>query len=216
LDITWLGHSCFRVRSKDATVVMDPYNKIQGLELGRPRAEIVTISHDHPGHNNVDGVKGDPAPKVVSGPGEYEISGMFITGVRTYHDAEKGKTLGRNTVYLLESEQMVLAHMGDLGHRLTDEQVDLMSNVDVLLLPVGGGNSLGPERAAEVLAQVEPSIVVPMHYRTAPGQEGLEGVDHFCKEVGLSEYEVLDRLTVRKSDLGETLQVKVLAPRPAS
>ena len=210
-----MGHSAFRVRSKDAVVVMDPYNKMAGLDLGRPRAEIVTVSHDHPGHNNVAAVKGDPAPKVVSGPGEYEISGLFITGVRTYHDAEKGAKLGRNTVYLLESEGLVLAHLGDLGHALTDEQVDVMSNVDVLLLPVGGGRSLGSEQAAEVLAKVEPSIVVPMHYKTAAGQEGLEGVDHFCKEVGLSEYEPVDRLTVRKSDLGETLQVKVLAPRPA-
>lgn len=215
MDITWMGHSCFRVRSKDAVVLMDPYNKIQGLDLGKPRADIVTISHDHPGHNNAAAVKGDPAPKIVSGPGEYEISGMFITGVRTYHDGEKGRLLGRNTVYLLETEGIVLAHMGDLGHPLTSEQVDLMSNVDVLLLPVGGGKSLDAERAAEVQQQVEPSIVIPMHYKTAEGQNGLDGVEHFCKEVGVSEFEPVDRLTVRRSDLGDTLQVKVLIPRPA-
>lgn len=214
MDIIWLGHSCFRVRSKDAVVLMDPYNKIAGLDLGRPRAEIVTVSHDHPNHSNVAAVKGDPPPKVVSGPGEYELSGMFITGVRTYHDAEGGKRLGRNTVYLLETEGMVLAHLGDLGHPLTTEQAELMSSVDILLTPVGGGNSLGAEGAAEVIAQVEPSIVVPMHYRTAPGQEGLESVDHFCKEMGVTEWKPEDRLTVRKSDLGETLQVRVLSPRP--
>ncbi len=215
MDITWMGHSCFRVRSRDAVVLMDPYNKIEGLDLGRPRADIVTVSHDHPGHNNVAAVKGDPAPKVVSGPGEYEIGGLFITGVRTYHDKEKGAQLGRNTIYLLETEGMVLAHLGDLGHTLTPEQVDLMSNVDILLLPVGGGRALAAEQASEVQAQLEPSIVVPMHFKTAVGQNGLEGVERFCKEVGVSEYEPVERLTVRKSDLTDTLQVKVLAPRPA-
>lgn len=211
-----MGHSCFRVRTKDALVVMDPYNKIQGLDLGRPKADIVTISHDHPGHNNAAAVKGETAPQLVNGPGEYEISGMFITGVRTYHDDDRGATLGRNTVYILESEGLVLAHLGDLGHTLSSEQVELMSSVDILLVPVGGGNSLGPQRAAEIVANLEPSIVVPMHYKTAQGQNALEGVDHFCKEVGLSTYETLDRLTVRKSDVGETAQVKVLAPRPAA
>ena len=210
-----MGHAAFRVRSRDATVVMDPYEKIPGLDLGRPRANIVTVSHDHPGHGNVAAVKADPAPEVVAGPGEYEISGMFITGVRTYHDTEKGARLGRNTVYLLESEGVVLAHLGDLGHALTAEQVELMSKVDILLVPVGGGNALGPEQAAEVIAQVEPSIVIPMHYRTAPGQGGLEGVEHFLKEVGVTDAQPADKLTVRKSDLGETLQVKVLTPRPA-
>ncbi len=211
-----MGHSCFRVRTRDALVVMDPYNKIQGLDLGRPKADIVTISHDHPGHNNAAAVKGEPTPELVNGPGEYEISGMFITGVRTYHDDDLGAKLGRNTVYILESEGLVLAHLGDLGHALSPEQVELMSSVDILLVPVGGGNSLGPQRAAEIVANLEPSIVIPMHYQTAPGQDRLEGVDHFCKEVGLSTYETTDRLTVRKSDVGETAQVKVLAPRPAS
>ncbi len=215
MDITWMGHSCFRVRSKDATVLMDPYTKIRGLELGRPKADIITISHEHPGHSNAAAVKGDPAPKVVSGPGEYEISGLFLTGVRTYHDSEAGKKLGRNTVYILESEGMVLAHLGDLGHALSAEQADLMSNVDILLVPVGGGKSLGPEQAAEVIAQLEPLVVVPMHYRTAEGQEGLEGVEHFVKEMGLSDFQAEDRLSIRKSDLPDTLQVRVLSPRPA-
>lgn len=215
MELIWHGHACFRVRSKDATVLMDPYRTIRGLDLGRPRAEIITISHAHPGHDNIEAVRGAPPPKVVSGPGEYEISGMFITGVRTYHDDAGGTRLGRNTVYLLETEGMVLAHLGDLGHALSTEQVDLMSNVDVLLLPVGGGNSLGAERAAEVMAQIEPSIVVPMHYRTAEGQDGLESVDHFCKEVGLSDQTYEEKLTIRKSDLGETPQIKLLRPRPA-
>lgn len=215
MEITWLGHSCFRVRTPNAVVLMDPFAKAPGLDMGRVRADIVTVSHEHSGHSNVAGVKGDPEPKVIAGPGEYEVSGVFITGVRTYHDAERGARLGRNTVYLIEAEGMVLAHMGDLGHVLTEEQVDLMSNVDILLLPVGGGNSLGPARAAEVMAQVEPSIVVPMHYRTSDSQPGLETVDHFCKEVGLTDWQPLDKLTIRKSDLTETLQVRVLAPRPA-
>lgn len=215
MEISWLGHSCFRVRTTNAIVLMDPFAKLPGLDMGRVRADIVTVSHEHPGHSNVAGVKGEPQPKVISGPGEYEISGLFITGVRTYHDAERGARLGRNTVYLIEGEGMVLAHMGDLGHALTEEQVDLMSNVDILLLPVGGGNSLGPAQAAEVMAQVEPSIVIPMHYRTSEAQQGLESVDRFCKEVGLTDWQPLDKLTIRKSELAETLQVRVLAARSA-
>ena len=210
-----MGHSCFRVRSRDATVVMDPYNKIAGLDIGRPRADIVTVSHEHPGHSNVGAVKGEPAPKLVTGPGEYEISGLFITGVRTYHDREGGKKLGRNTIYLLESEGMVLAHLGDLGHALTAEQVELMGNVDILLVPVGGGNALGSEAAADVITRIDPSVVVPMHYRTAPGQEGLEDVGHFWKEMALPETAPEEKLTIRKADLPDTLQVRLLSPRPA-
>ncbi len=213
MDLTWYGHSCFRVRTKDAVVITDPFNKIKGLDLGRPKARIVTVSHDHPGHNNVAAVRGDPELTVVDGPGEYEISGVFITGIRTYHDSERGRRLGRNTIYLIESEGIVLAHLGDLGHGLSSDQTELFSSVDVLLVPVGGGNSLNYDQAAEVVTQLEPSIVVPMHYRTAQGQDGLESVERFCKQMGLGEWAPEERLTVRKSDLGENTQVKVLMPR---
>ncbi len=212
-ELTWHGHACFRLRGRDAVILMDPVGRHLGSDISRLRPDIVTISHRHPGHSNVEALKGTFT--ILDGPGEYEIKDVFITGVRTYHDSEGGKRLGRNTVYLLESEGMVLAHLGDLGHALTAEQAELMSNVDILLVPVGGGRSLGPEQAAEVIAQLEPAIVVPMHYRTSPSQDGLEDVSHFCKEMGLTEWEALDRLSVRKSDLSETLEVKVLAPRSA-
>ncbi len=210
MEITWLGHSCFRIRTKEATVIMDPYSKMEGLDLGRPKADIVTVSHDHPGHNNVSSIKGGDDLKVITGPGEYEIKGLFITGVRTYHDKQLGKKLGKNTVYLIETEGLVLAHLGDLGHVLDEEQADLMSEVDILLIPVGGGNSLDAEEAVEVISQIEPSIVIPMHYKTAPGQTNLEGIERFCKEMGLTNWQAEEKLVVRKSDFGEQTEVKIL------
>lgn len=213
MEITWLGHSCFRVRTRDAVIVMDPFSKFGGLDMGRPRADIVTVSHDHPGHSYTAGVKGNPEPKIVSGPGEYEISGIFITGIRTYHDAEQGAKHGKNTVYLLESESMTFAHLGDLGHALNDTQADLMSNVDILFVPVGGGNSLDPVKASEVITQIDPQVVIPMHFKTNEKQTTLAGVEQFCKEMGLTDWKREERLTIRKSDLAENTQVMVLAPR---
>ena len=136
MEISWLGHSCFRLKGKQATVITDPYSPDMGYSLGKPTANVVTASHQHPGHSYTEGVSGNP--KAVTGPGEYEISGVLIIGISTFHDEDRAKTRGKNTIYLIEIDEISICHLGDLGHVLTNEQVEELGNVDVLLIPVGG------------------------------------------------------------------------------
>jgi len=211
MEITWLGHSCFRLRGKDATLVMDPCGKETGYNISRPTADIVTVSHDHPGHNNVSGVAG--SPRVLQGPGEFEIADVLIRGIRTYHDGERGKKLGKNTAYVIELDDVRVCHLGDIGHVPTPEQVEELSGVDVLLAPVGGNNTIGAAAAAETISLLEPKLVIPMHYKTdATKDGGLEPLDRFIKEMGAkSAYEERQpKLSVTKSTLPEETKVLVL------
>ena len=129
MEITWYGHSCFRLRAKECTLITDPFNKSIGYSLPRTTADIITISHDHPGHNNAEAIKHDPY--VVNRPGEYEVKGIFIFGIPTYHDKRKGRDRGRNTAYLIEVENLSICHLGDLGHVPNQSQVEELSQVDV-------------------------------------------------------------------------------------
>ncbi|MGH2517719.1 MAG: MBL fold metallo-hydrolase, partial [Ktedonobacterales bacterium] len=164
MELSWLGHSCFRLRGKDATLITDPPAPATGYALGRPSADILTLSHHHPGHDYVKAITGEP--KVVDGPGEYEVKQILISGVQTYHDRERGKVLGRNTAYLITMDEVQICHLGDLGGPLDDAAQEALSGADVLLIPVGGGASLDAASAVEVIAQIEPRIIVPMHYAT--------------------------------------------------
>jgi len=163
LEINWYGHACFRLKDRNLTVVCDPYDKSIGLTLPRLRADVVTVSHQAPGHSYVDGVK--EWRNVFSGPGEYEVENVFITGIPTYHGKDPDTASEPNTVFLFEFSDANVCHLGDLGHVLTESQVEALPGIDVLLIPVGGRNTLDASRAAEVISIVEPSIVVPMHYR---------------------------------------------------
>lgn len=210
MEITWLGHSCFRLRGREATVVMDPCAKSTGYHIGRPTADIVTVSHDHPGHNNVAAVAG--SPRVVQGPGEFEMAGVLIMGIRTYHDQEKGGRLGKNTAYVLELDDLRICHLGDLGHLPTPEQVEELSGVDILLAPVGGGNTIAAAAAAETVSLLEPKLVIPMHYRTPAAKAELEPLDRFLKEMGAPAAfeERQPKLSVTKSTLPQEIKVQVL------
>ncbi|HEX8037447.1 MAG TPA: MBL fold metallo-hydrolase [Ktedonobacterales bacterium] len=214
MELTWLGHSCFRLRGKDATLITDPPSPATGYSLGRITADIVTISHPHLGHNYVKGVGGDP--KVVEGPGEYEIQQILITGVQTYHDRERGKRLGRNTAYLITMDDVQICHLGDLGDLLDDRSQEALNGADVLLVPVGGGNALDAERAVEVIAQIEPRLIVPMHYATPaykPSGEPLDGVDKFCHEMGVEVSDPQPKLVITKATLPTETQVTLLTYR---
>jgi|SRR5579859_267306 len=211
MEVTWLGHSCFRLRGKEVTVVTDPFGPQLGYSLGRVNAQIVTISHDHPGHNNAEAVGGNP--HVLRGPGEYEIQDVLITAVAAYHDAERGKLLGRNTIYLLRIDDLVVCHLGDLGHLLTDEQRGEMSDVDVLLVPVGGKNTINAAQATEVISQVDPRIIIPMHYATSATEgkvEGLDPLDKFCREMGIEVVDPQPKLAVTRGSLPAEPQVITL------
>ena len=208
MEISWLGHSCFRIRGRQATVITDPYPPDLGYSLGKPTAHIVTVSHQHLGHSYVQGISG--GPRLVTGPGEYEISGVLITGIATFHDRERGKQRGRNTVYLMEVDEVSVCHLGDLGHALTAGQVEEIGNVDVLLLPVGGVSTINAPVAAEVVRQLEPRAVVPMHYKTEALNWELEPVDRFLKEIGVKEITSQPKLSFTRSSLPASTQVFLL------
>ncbi len=208
MDISWLGHSCFRLRGSHATVITDPYSPTLGYTLGKPTARIVTVSHQHPGHSYVQGVGGEP--KLVTVPGEYEVDNVLIIGIATFHDAEGGSKRGKNTVYLIEIDEVSVCHLGDLGHVLTTEQVEELGNVDVLLLPVGGVSTVNPPMAAEVVRQLEPKVVVPMHYKTQAISWELEPVEKFLKEIGAKEVNSQPKLSFTKSSLPANTEVFLL------
>lgn len=208
MDISWLGHSCFRLRGRHATVITDPYSPGLGYTLGKPTAHIVTVSHQHPGHSYVQGIGGEP--RLVTGPGEYEISGVLIIGITTFHDPEGGGKRGKNTVYLIEIDEVTVCHLGDLGHMLTTEQVEGLDNVDVLLLPVGGVSTINPSVAAAVVRQLEPKAVIPMHYKTQAISRELEPIEKFLKEIGVREVKSQPKLSFTKSGLPATTEVFLL------
>jgi L-ascorbate metabolism protein UlaG (beta-lactamase superfamily) len=208
--MVWYGHSCFRLRGREASVVTDPYDRSLGLALPRLTAQIVTVSHEDPHHSYVAGVGGEP--RVLRGPGEYEVASAFITGVRTYRDAEKGSKFGTNTSYVIEIDDLVVCHLGDLGHLLLPGQVEDLESPDILLVPVGGHCTINAAQAAEVVSQLEPKVVVPMHYQIERLAVELDPVDRFCKEMGVDNIPLQTKLTVSKSTLPEQATVFVLEP----
>ncbi|MBI2887989.1 MAG: MBL fold metallo-hydrolase [Chloroflexi bacterium] len=210
MEITWFGHSCFRVRSREAIILLDPPGPEWG-SLGRLQADIVTVSHPHAGHNNVAAVGGNPY--IINGPGEYELKDVLILGIGTHHDAAKGEQRGKNTVFILELEDLTVCHLGDLGHVPSTSQVEDVGEVDVLLIPVGGVTTLNAARAVETINLIEPRIVIPMHYWDEKRRADLDPLDRFLKEVGISEAQPQQRLNVTRNSLPQDRQVVVLEGR---
>jgi L-ascorbate metabolism protein UlaG (beta-lactamase superfamily) len=208
MEIRWLGHSCFVIKGKEKTVITDPYHPDLGYSLGEPEADIVTLSHLHPGHSYAEGVANNP--KQIKVPGEYEIGGVFITGIATFHDTEGGKTRGKNTVYSIEMDGMTLCHLGDLGHPLRPEMVDELGVIDILFLPVGEVSTIPVSIAVETVKELNPHIAIPMHYKTNVVARNLEPVDKFLKEMGIREAEPRSKLSVSESSLPSGTQVVVL------
>jgi L-ascorbate metabolism protein UlaG (beta-lactamase superfamily) len=208
MDLTWYGHACFKLSDRGVVIVTDPFQDDIGYERPRIRADVVTISHDHPGHNNRVGFRG--GPKFLDGPGEYEIKGVFITGIATYHDGRRGQVRGRNTVFLFDFDGLTVCHLGDLGHIPSQTQVEALSDVDLLLIPVGGLHTIDASGAAEVISLIEPRLVVPMHYKTPVEKARLHDLARFLKEMGLAAMPLQSELRVTKSSLPEETQVLLL------
>lgn len=206
MELTYLGHSTFRVRGRDVTIVTDPHPPELGAPMGKPSANIVTISHDSPNHSYVAGVGGNP--RVVTGPGEYELADILIAGVATSMEPRVGPT---NTAYVFRLEDLNVCHLGDIRDKLTDKQIEEIGSIDVLLIPVGKGGAIGPTQATAVITQLEPSVVVPMHYRVdGVNVPGLDTVDPFCKEVGLKDYVPESKLSITKGSLTKEVRIVVL------
>jgi L-ascorbate metabolism protein UlaG (beta-lactamase superfamily) len=209
VDIDWFGQSCFRIREANVTAITDPYDKSIGYSLPRLRADIVTVSHDAPGHSTVSAVKGEP--KVLSRPGEYEVKGVFITGIQTWRGAgARGEAKEENTVFVFEFGDLTVCHLGDLSQVLSQAQVEALPDIHVLLVPVGGGGALDADKAAEIVSLLEPSIVIPMHYRTPYVNLPLDPLSKFLKEMGATEQAPQDALRVSRSQLPDETQVVVL------
>jgi len=210
MEITWYGHSCFRLTERNyVTVVTDPFDsKSVGYDPLKLKAEIVTISHDAPGHNFSDAVKG--TTHVLTGAGEFEIGGVFITAVQIDGSVKKSKDKVRNTVYVFDYDGITVAHLGDLQQIPTQSEVELLGTVNVALIPVGGGNSLNAAKAAEVVSMLEPNIVVPMHYATPDSKIKLDELNKFLKEMGLGKQEAQPALKVTRTSLPSETRVVVL------
>jgi L-ascorbate metabolism protein UlaG (beta-lactamase superfamily) len=211
MEITWYGHSCFRLTERNyATVVTDPYdNKTTGYETLRLKADIVTISHDAAGHNFISGVKGNT--HTIEGPGEFEIGGVFITGLQTDGTGRKKKeATPRNTLYVFDYDGITVAHLGDLQQVPSQAEIEALGTVNVALVPVGGGESLNAAKAAEVISLFEPNIVVPMHFATPDSKITLESLNKFIKEMGLSKPEPQPSLKITRSGMPEETRVVVL------
>jgi L-ascorbate metabolism protein UlaG (beta-lactamase superfamily) len=201
LEISWFGHGCFRLRGRSAAVVTDPFPPGLGPKLPKLEAELVTVSHPHENHAYVKAVAKDPF--VIGEPGEYEVAGVTVFGLATFHDNQRGAESGRNTVYLLSVDDVNICHLGDLGHSLDDSTLEQLGNVDVLLVPVGGGGSLTGTSAAEVVRQVEPRFVVPMHFALPNLKLDLQPLERFLKEMGVTAAEPQPKLSVQASTAGD-------------
>lgn len=209
MEIDWFGLSCVRLREGGVTVITDPYDKSAGYTQPRMRADIVTMSNDGGDRSGANAVKGEF--KVFSKPGEYEVKGVFVTGIQTLRNAgggDEGKE--ENTVFAFEFGTLTVCHLGDLAKVLTQAQVESLPNIDVLLVPVGGAGTLDADRAAEVISLLEPGIVIPIRYQTQYGGAELEPLGHFLKEMGVTEHAPQESFKVTRAELPEETQVIVL------
>lgn len=215
MDIYPLGHSSFRIKGKVATVVTDPFDpSAVGLKFPKVEAaDLVTVSHDHPDHNHVSLVGGTPF--VISGPGEYEVAGVTVLGYGSFHDDKKGEERGKNTIYKMTVDGIRIAHLGDLGHKLPEDLVDKLGDVDILFVPVGGHYTVDAATAVEVVSQIEPLVVIPMHYRKEGMDKGFDEVDEvgkFLKLMGAEAVEKVNKYSVSRDRLPENTTIVVLEP----
>src|SRR2546423_5558746 len=183
------------MRGRSAAVVTDPFPPTIGVRLQKLEAQVVTISHDHQNHSYRQAVPN--ARYTITGPGEYEVAGVGVMGVHTFHDDQQGATHGGNTVYLIELDDVRVCHLGDLGHRLADGDLEALGTVDVLLVPVGGRTTISAALAAEVVRQIEPRVVVPMHFAIPGLKIELDPVDRFLKEMGVAEADHQPKLAIQ-------------------
>ena len=200
--ISYFGQSCFKLQDKlgpeGVTLVTDPFNKETGLKVPNFEADIVTVSHQHPDHNNSSALRANPF--VIDTAGEYDIKGVMVQGIETFHDNKNGAERGKNIVYRIEMDDLTIIHLGDLGHILTDEQLEQLDDVDVLFIPVGGKHTIDAKTAVEVIGQLEPRIVIPMHYRLSGNWVELDPVEKFIKELGVTPRKE-EKLKIAKKDL---------------
>ncbi len=216
MKISWHGQSCFKLTIKTngaekITLFIDPFDKQIGLTSPRGNADIVICSHNHPDHHNTQSLSGNPF--VIDGPGEYDVKKVFIKGIYSFHDDKKGEERGINTISVIDAEDLKVCHLGDLGQKaLSDSQLEKIGEVDILMIPVGGTFTINGSEAVKIINQIEPKVVIPMHYKIPGLSLKLDGVERFLKEIGI-EQETTEELNIQKKDLTEE-KMKVVVMKP--
>lgn len=215
--IQYYGHSCFKITAKpagrgqgDATMFIDPFDKKIGLRPPQGQADIVLVSHNHSDHNNVTALKGNPA--TIDIPGEYSLKGINIVGIDSFHDQVEGRERGNNTIFIFESEDLKICHLGDLGSDLNQKQLEEIDGVDILMIPIGGYYTIDAKKAVEIIKKIEPAIIIPMHYKL-PGSTvpNLDDEKKFCSEIGNCPREKVSKLNIKKKDLeGKVMEVVLM------
>jgi len=215
MQISWHGHSCFQIISSPIKggkiqILIDPFNEKIGLKPPSLEADILLISHDHHNHNNKKAVKGSPF--LIDGPGEYEIKGIFVRGILAFHDNLQGRERGEITIFTIESEGIKICHLGDLGQKeLTEEQLNQIGNVDILMIPIGGIYTISAKEAQKIISQIEPKISIPMHYLIPKLKIKLESLDKFLKMMGQKSIEPQNKFSIKKKDiLAEKMKIIIL------
>ena len=207
MKIIWHGHSCFQIIAQEekdikVSIVIDPFSKEIGLRLPKLEADILLVTHDHSDHNNVKAVSGNPF--VITGPGEYDIKGVFVRGIPAFHDNVEGKERGQTTIYNIQAENISICHLGDLGQKeLSPDQVEQVNSVDILMIPVGGKYTISAKDALKIMSQIEPKITIPMHYSVPKLKIKLDGLGEFLKTLGIKSVEPLNSLSIKKKDISE-------------
>lgn len=211
MTITWYGQSCFKIDTREAVLAIDPFSKEIGLTPPRFHADVVLVTHQHYDHANIGTIPG--ATLGISGAGEYEVKNIAIRGIPSFHDSRLGQERGPNTIYRIEAEGMSVAHLGDFGESaLREETLEALGDIDILLIPVGGTYTINAETAGKIINQIEPRLVIPMHYHLPGLKIKLAAVEDFLKAYGAPKAERLEKLNVRKKELPETeTRVVVLA-----
>ena len=210
MDITWLGHACFRLRSDDVVILTDPFPLSLGLRPDTRSATVVTVSNTHLNHSNSGEVEGEP--RVFATPGEYEYRGIYVRGVMTPQLPETPLEQ-RSVAYTMEIDGVNICHLGDISAPLSPGQINELSPVDVLLVPAGGGCTLEIDLVLQTLQDLGPKIVIPMHYNIPGVGVTLQAVDVFLRRMGLSEVQAQPRLVATSSNLPEDMRVVLLAPQ---
>ena len=217
MQIIWYGQSCFEIittpaKNSQVRIVIDPFSEEIGLKAPKLEADILLVTHNHHDHNNVKAVSGSPF--LISGPGEYEIKNIFIQGIASWHDNSRGQERGENTIYIIETEDLKLCHLADLGQKeLFEEQLEKIGEVDILMIPIGGTYTISAREALKIMSQIEPKITIPMHYQVPKLKLKLDGIDKFLKSLGIKSIAPLSKLTVKKKDIpAEEAKIVVLKP----
>jgi L-ascorbate metabolism protein UlaG (beta-lactamase superfamily) len=208
MNIQYYGHSCFKIVTKpagrgqdDVTIFMDPFDKSFGLRPPQGSADLVMVSHDHHDHNNIEALKGEPA--VIDIPGEYSVKGINIVGLRSYHDNKNGEERGQNTIFILETEDMRICHLGDLGHDLDEKQMEKINGLDILMIPIGGKYTIDGKKAVDIVKKIEPKVVIPIHYKINGSTMDVDDEKKFCAEMGNCPKEKVTKINLKKKDLEE-------------